>query len=499
VSASTPSKSPDLHPAWRTWFMLLLASALSMGGYLLVSAVRYHIGFPLDDAWIHQTYARNLATLGEWAFIPGQPSGGSTSPLWTVLLAGGYLLKINPLHWTMLLSGLLITTLGTLVEMGLGWIVEGYRGRFPWAGLVVVFEWHFVWASLSGMETLLHGVVVLLVALLLVGRSQRWLLIGLLAGLSTWIRPDGMTLLGPILLTAVCTEKGLSRKAGAFGLVLLGFVLLLVPYLFFNLTQGGKFLPTTFYAKQAEYASWQARPLAGRVGELALQFLSGSAIILLPGVLLQVRRAVKQAAWGQISMLIWVLGYIGIYLFRLPAYQHGRYLIPAMPVYFLLGLAGFMAFMRSSWRSKQHLPLLKLGWGTVLALVCAGFWIMGLRSYQADVEFIESEMVATARWVAENIPEDALIAAHDIGALGYFDHHQLVDLAGLITPQVISFFRDEAQLSSYLDQQGVDYLIVFPDWYPALSGGLTQVFSTGASYAPSVGETNMGVFKWPNR
>jgi hypothetical protein len=499
VSASTPSRLPETHVTWRTWLLLLLASALSMGGYLLVSATQYHIGFPLDDAWIHQTYARNLATLGQWAFIPGQPSGGSTSPLWTVLLAGGYLLKINPLFWTIFLSGLLITTLGVMVEMGLASVVEGYQSRIPWAGLVVVFEWHFVWASLSGMETLLHAVVVLLVTLLLVRRSQRWLLIGLLAGLSTWIRPDGMTLLGPILLTAVCTEQGWKRKTGALGLVLLGFALLLVPYLFFNLTQGGKLLPTTFYAKQAEYAAWQARPLAGRAGELALQFLSGSAIILLPGVVLQVRRAVKRAAWGQVSVMIWVLGYIGIYLFRLPAYQHGRYLIPAMPVYFLLGLAGFLAFMRSSPRSSRRMPLIKFGWGTELALVCAGFWIMGLRSYQADVEFIESEMVATARWVAENIPEDALIAAHDIGALGYFDHHELVDLAGLITPQVISFFRDEEQLSNYLDQQGVDYLIVFPDWYPALSGGLIQVYTTGATYAPSVGETNMGVFKWPDQ
>ncbi len=38
-------------------------------------------GFPLDDAWIHQVYARNLALHGQWAFVLGQPSAGSTSPL----------------------------------------------------------------------------------------------------------------------------------------------------------------------------------------------------------------------------------------------------------------------------------------------------------------------------------------------------------------------------------------------------------------------------------
>ncbi len=60
-------------------------------------------GFPLDDAWIHQTYARNLALLAEWAFIPGQLSAGSTSPLWTILLAPGtwigLALTIGPGFW----------------------------------------------------------------------------------------------------------------------------------------------------------------------------------------------------------------------------------------------------------------------------------------------------------------------------------------------------------------------------------------------------------------
>jgi hypothetical protein len=35
-----------------------------------------------------------------------------------------------------------------------------------------------------------------------------------------------------------------------------------------------------------------------------------------------------------------------------------------------------------------------------------------------DVAVIESEMVNTAKWVAESTEPDALVAAHDIGALG---------------------------------------------------------------------------------
>jgi hypothetical protein len=278
---------------------------------------------------------------------------------------------------------------------------------------------------------------------------------------------------------------------------LIGFGILFAPYLLFNHSLTGKILPMTFYAKQAEYVGWQARPILGRIGELTLQFLAGSAIILLPGVFTQVKTALQRKHWGQIAMFLWMLGYLGIYLLRLPAYQHGRYLIPAMPVYFFLGLGGFYQFFFHRQLQKKIHQLMKLSWGTALSVVCIGFWIMGMRAYSADVEFIETEMVDTAQWVAKNLPGDALVAAHDIGALGFFDHHRLVDLAGLITPEVIMFLRDEEQLANYLDVEGVSYLIAFPDWYPSLTSNLVPVFTTGAAYAPSAGYTNMTVYLWP--
>src|SRR6185503_92261 len=79
------------------FFGLALLSAIL---YLSFSYAGGFLGFPLDDAWIHQTYARNLGLSGQFAFIPGQPSAGSTSPLWSVLLAIGYFLRIDYRVWT---------------------------------------------------------------------------------------------------------------------------------------------------------------------------------------------------------------------------------------------------------------------------------------------------------------------------------------------------------------------------------------------------------------
>jgi len=90
---------PDNRLKSRDLWLLVVITFLSIGAYLVFSGVYHSIGFPLDDAWIHQTFARNLALRGEWAFIPGETTAGSTAPLWSALLAVGFWLKLAPYAW----------------------------------------------------------------------------------------------------------------------------------------------------------------------------------------------------------------------------------------------------------------------------------------------------------------------------------------------------------------------------------------------------------------
>ena len=124
------------------------------------------------------------------------------------------------------------------------------------------------------------------------------------------------------------------------------------------------------------------------------------------------------------------------------------------------------------------------------------FWILGVKAYAEDIAIIESEMVTTAHWIRDNTPPNALIAAHDIGALGYFSQRDILDLAGLISPDVIPFIRDEDRLKDYLDAQNVDYLMTFPAWYPSLTLSPPLIYQTHNPYSPKQGGENMAVYRW---
>jgi hypothetical protein len=193
---------------------------------------------------------------------------------------------------------------------------------------------------------------------------------------------------------------------------------------------------------------------------------------------------------------LWVLGFIGLYALRLPVtYQHGRYLMPVMPVYFIWGLAGITELAmalpnRPAWR------ILVRAWSLSIILVMGIFFLLGARAYQRDVAFIEEEMVQTARWVATNTPKQARIAAHDIGALGYFARRELIDLAGLVSPEVIPFIRDQARLADYLDDQRADFLVAFPGWYPHLVSQAQRIYVTHGQVSQALGAENMAVYRW---
>lgn len=510
------------HSRWLTREDCLIGAAAVASVLLYVAvASRDGLGFPLDDSWIHQTYARNLARHGEWAFYPGQPSTASTSPLYTLLLAIGYLLRLPHLAWTY--------TLGALTLAAAGWVNARLAPRlFPhvpnvglWTGLMTVCAWHLIWAAASGMETMLFALLVLVV-IGLVWREQdalraaasgarpafwRGLLLGAAGAALTLTRPEGLALVGlaGIAGSVAHLEQGDRRTLRwlAWGLgAVLGWVAGVAPYAVWNYAVSGDILPSTASAKQAEYAATLALPLARRIWMMLKPLTAGGQIVLLPGLLavllVPVRRSRLLAAPMFWFPAIWAIGHVALYALRLPApYQHGRYVQPVLPVVILYGVGGTLWLVQQA-KTRFLTRVLSRSLALTAVAVTLGFVIIGARAYASDVQIINSEMVAAAQWVERHLPPSELLAAHDIGALGYFAPRPILDLAGLLTPEVVPIIRDHEALMKLMCARSARYLMVMPDQRPAPAGdprlGGPPIFETGAPYAPAAGGGNMAVY-----
>jgi hypothetical protein len=480
--------------------LAILLAVVGIASVIYLSAISGSsgLGFPLDDAWIHQTYARNLAGRGEWSFIPGEASAGSTAPLWTILLAIAYRIGVSPLIWAYVLGIILLAF--TAWFSGRWFLIRNPEmGKWaPFVAALVGLEWHLIWAAVSGMETIATALVVVLLFWLLDRHEERWVGLGALIGLGVWVRPDAITLLFPLgLMILLGKQDTLGRVARRGAGVIFGTALLFVPYLYFNRINAGEILPNTFYAKQGEYALLQQLPLSERLISVLGSPFIGPASVLLPGVFLFVVHHIRHRDWSRLVPLAWALAYLGMYALRLPVtYQHGRYAMPTIPVLLVIGLEGMGIWIRPG-AARLWRRLLSRAWVGAVGGLTLGFIVLGARAFRQDVAIIQTEMVATAKWIQRNTPPGAVIAAHDIGAMGYFSQRELIDLAGLVSPEVIPFMRDEAALKHYLDEHGADYLVTFPGWYPELSQYGEVVFRTNAEPSPAAGGENMVVYAWP--
>jgi len=505
-----------------------LAALASVGFYLGWAALTTTLGFPLDDAWIHQVFARNLAQHAEFSYNPGQPVAGSTSPLWTIMLVPGYLFGGEAYKWWAYLLGWLFLGLSALEVARLYQLLfstNSHSENKPalWtagtiAALFTLFEWRLVWAATSGMETLLFtfGTLWLLRYYLQLAQTEAkvkltlpkvllthaWL--GLGGGLLTLVRPEGMVLLGLVGLDIGRRFLGKRNWGGLVARWLtcgLLWIIPLIPYVLFNYSVGGRPLPTTFYAKAGYYGSDRSvGAILEYFGQALFELVGrGQVLLLLPGFLIGLYGGLLRgrADWRP---LVWPGLLLILYAVQLPVtYQHGRYLMPLIPFLILYGVYGTAELI--SWLQKQKLPFLARLLPLVLAFPVAIAWFNGAQAYQFDVKLINDEQVRVGRWLHDNTPLTASVASHDIGAIGYFSGRKLVDIAGLVSPEYVPIVLNQPAILAKLRREGVSYLAIYPDWYPApylndlLGREGRKVFEPPETYLAAFGKGNMAVFK----
>jgi hypothetical protein len=237
----------------------------------------------------------------------------------------------------------------------------------------------------------------------------------------------------------------------------------------------GGLLPNTANAKFEQHAILLQLPYLTRYFNLAQSIFAGGQFLLIPGMsafvwkIMRVGNRLRGLYF--LLPLFWALALIATYAARLPAwYQHGRYVMPALPSFVFIGVVGMVWLMNQPSKKRSTTMMLQRVTTRVLAisttLLYLYFVFIGLNAYVTDVQIINSEMVVSAEYIRDNIPEDELMAIHDIGAVGYFAARPMLDIAGLLSPDVIPIVADPDALWALMEERGAVYLMAFPDQIP---------------------------------
>lgn len=447
-------------------------------------------GFPLDDSWIHQTIARNFFALGGMYYAPDRPVAASTAPLWTWLMALGHLVGADPVGWAVGWGVAFVGLAGRQAVL----LVRRLAPDSGWAGpagLIVAGEGHLVWSGMSGMETA-AAVWVTLVLLSWaaedrVPSGRGWAFFGAAAAVGTLLRPELALLAGLVGISRAAAD---ARRQPVWrvlaGPVVAGLVwcLLVGPVGVWNWLVAGTPFPSTLTAKYVGYGGGLS------LGRLPL-FLLAALLELLRGLLLLVAVGLPFAAarfrrqGPGLLLLVWPLALLVALSQLVPVtFHHGRYLQPALPALLVAGLLGVEYALR-----RAGLKVVYRWFPGIIVFAAVLFNLTGARNYGLEVRWINDEHLGIARWVRTETPPGAVIASHDVGALGYFGGRRLVDTAGLLNPELIPYVRDPERLVAELRRRNVDYLIFFPTWYPSLVGrpDLPVVFEIRTAYARPLG------------
>lgn len=441
-------------------------------------------GWPLDDAWIHLEFARHLAAGDGLAFEPGARVAGSTAPLWTALLSLPFSASFDPVAGGKALGAafflLTIVAAGRLARaLGLD------RGFTLLAACLVAATGWLVWGALSGLEIPLFTLLSLVgIERHLAERGSERLSLALpILGLAAVARPEGLLLLALAIGDgALAAGSAAARRALAAGAAVAALPLVAVAVAYSAM--GGSPFPTTLAAKAGGLTRLlpDGRSLYAALGV----FFRTQPLLTLAagaGALRLAERLGKPESRGLLPALWFFTLPVAQSLFESPAGpllgNFGRYLFPLLPVLVVLGVVGFEGLGE---RLTEILSPVRrrLATGTLLALLALptlGDLVRVAGRFAQSVRNVRESDVAMAAWLAPRLPDAALLAVHDVGALGYFLPNPLIDLAGILDPEARAAMAAaeatgagwEAGLLEFLARRRPDYLVVFPDFVPFLA------------------------------
>jgi hypothetical protein len=450
------------------------------GGWLiiyfcLVFGILYSLfyNWTYDDPFITYRYARNLAQGNGFIYNPGEKVLSTTSPLFTLLLTGGYYLWSDIPHLANLigassiaLGGCILWMLSRLWNLPLvGWACLILYPSFPQLAIAI------------GSEIPLF-LAIGLVSILFFERKNYYLSAIFLA-LTILTRPDGF------LIALLFIGYFYLRKEYPLPWVpILLFLALSLPWLLFSWFYFRSPIPSTLIAKQQQGLMVISQRFApGFIKLVSLYsnrwvywFEAVLAILGLTIVISRHRKFLILTAW---TVLIFI-AYSLLGVTRYPWYY--ALLVPGFVTATGLGIASLDSFFHTVGRSSplksvsripSHRILISL---LIIALAIGQAQELWRLREHTDTRYPIYRIIG--EWIDINTPPSSTIGTLEVGIIGYYSNRYMIDFSGLIQPEVASQLTPQATYEDAavwaVENYQPNYLVLHAGAFPKLEEDYVQ-------------------------
>jgi hypothetical protein len=415
----------------------------------------HFLGVPLDDVYIHAQFAKNLLQGSSYSFQAGQTLTADTSPLWVALIAFGGLFTVRLELVAIALSMLAYLAIGPGMYRVARDVFGMSENHARLAGFVTVLSSRLIWGGMSGMETALAALLMLLVIEEHIRSRKRncirvreaiWL------GMALLVRPEFMfvaLILSLDWIAAAFRNRSDSSEAPLAILAVIGIAspAFLLPLLTRNslishssVVQGAgiSFIPNIAYLLYA------------------LKILASNNVIIFVFLLAAVWLLRRKSEYY--TLYIIAVGLPILQSFIAPQFRHsGRYFFPVFPLIILLGIGAWKEI-----EQKIH-TLNSIKKSIVILILLAGFIQIVRWSFIAaeSVRNINDQHLAVVGWLRQNMRPNDTLAVDDVGMIGFFLNKPVIDLTGLMTPSLWLLQHDQDSVWRSARKSGANLFLIY--------------------------------------
>jgi len=430
----------------------------------------------IDDAYITFRYARNIINGVGFVYNAGEYVLGTTTPLYALLMAAlSLILRSQNFPAIALWVNAFADAITCVILIALGETLSGQKRVGLAAALLYAVAPFSVTFAIGGMETSLFVLWILLTSLLYLRRHPAF---AFCAALALLTRPDALIFIGPIGLDYIIRELLFLRNPQSSirnfpSRITLHVSLFLIPVITWSLFATyyfGSPLPHTITAKGFAY---QLKPQEGFVrlwqhyANPFMEFVTFEKLPygnfwVLPGIVLylslSIIAALKFFRRDARSLPITLYPFLYFLTFAIANPLIFRwYLTPPWPIYFILIFGGLFTIIKLPTTQQPNYPTPTFNLQSLTSnyqlLITFLFFLLSLRAWTLtpdhgparpapDMAWFKLEEIYTqiGKELAPHIDSKTVIAAGDIGALGYFSNARILDAVGLISAQTPLYY-----------------------------------------------------------